>query len=85
LSRHRKNRCAGPSKARGPRPWPIWPVRKSVPARRSLHGFIKTSYHGWLNMITSSQDPSVSALPRASQPQVHHCHHFMCISMKSKS
>ena len=22
--------CAGPPKARGPRPWPIWPMRKSV-------------------------------------------------------
>ena len=23
---------AGPQKARGPRPWPIWPMRKSVTA-----------------------------------------------------
>jgi len=26
--------CAGPPKARDPRPWPIWPMRKSVPGYR---------------------------------------------------
>jgi len=31
LSRHRKDGCAGSPKARGPRPWPIWPMRTSVP------------------------------------------------------
>ena len=31
MSRHRKN-CARPQKARGPGPWPIWPMRKSVTA-----------------------------------------------------
>jgi len=35
LSRHRKDRCPGSPKARGPRPWPIWPMRKSVPGCRS--------------------------------------------------
>jgi len=33
LNRHRKDRCAGPPKARGPRPWPM---RKSVPASNWL-------------------------------------------------
>jgi len=28
--------CAGPPKARGPRPWPNWPMRESVPARDGL-------------------------------------------------
>jgi len=32
IFRRNRKSCAGPPKARGPRPWPIWPMRKSVPA-----------------------------------------------------
>ena len=32
LSRHKKE-LRGAAKARGPRPWPIWPMRKSVTGR----------------------------------------------------
>jgi len=60
----RKN-CAGPKKARGPRPWPIWPMRKSFPDYKRSDQWFKlliirfgTTFHryislSWVNFLAS--------------------------------
>jgi len=44
--------CSGPPTARGPRPWPIWPMRKSVTECRPTLGTKSAENLFWYLMAT---------------------------------